>query len=197
MDNGFNVADETEYSFPSVPGIYRGFSFSMRKYVGFRLNDEPLPQLPLDNIAHRYQIEVGGTGNPLKFQILDSVYSIPDEEVQPRYSDNRGSLRITVEEITEKVDVNICDVEVREISENYIALRLNAGIFILDTSCVCGLKNLLEDISQLGIVENGRFICPDSLKCEGTIRDTLAIVFVLDKSGSMDEPVSMEILPSE
>ncbi len=39
-------------------------------------------------------------------------------------------------------------------------------------------------------MEDGRFICPDSLVCRGKRQDTIAITFVLDRSGSMNEPVS-------
>ncbi|GBD07728.1 hypothetical protein HRbin21_01560 [bacterium HR21] len=183
------VGDTTEYSFPSIPGVFSGFAFSMRKYVGFRFNDQPLPALPLDTLNHRYQIEAAGTGAPFKFQILDSVYSIPDEAVVPRYNDNRGQLRVTIEEIP-SVDLTVCDVKVRQISPDYIAIQVDAGILVVDTSRATGVQNVLADLSQLGVVEDGRFICPDSLVCRGKRLDTVAIVFVLDRSGSMNEPVS-------
>ncbi len=183
------VGDTTEYSFPSIPGVFRGFAFSLRRYVGFRLNDQPLPPLPLDSVNHRYEIELPGTGQPFKLQILDSVYSIPDEAVQPRYDDNRGQLRVTIEEIP-PVDISVCNIKVRQVAPGYIAVQVDAGILVVDTSSATGIRNVLAEVSQLGVVENGRFICPDSLICRGGRLDTVAIVFVLDRSGSMNEPVS-------
>lgn len=66
------VGDSTVYSFPPVGfGVNPILELSFRKYLGFRLNGEPLPAMTIDKTFHRYQVVMAGTGEPLRMEILN------------------------------------------------------------------------------------------------------------------------------
>ena len=185
------VGDEKLYSFPPKEILTPLFDLSFRKYLGFRIDDEPLPNVGLNTATHRYQIEKVGNGQPFKFQILDSTFNIIQEKVIPRYEDNCGKLIVTIEEVNPEKDINICDVGTICVDNVIVGLRLSAAIFAADSTKTSGKKNLLKEISlnQLGIVYNGEFICDiDSIVCERTIPISLGLL--VDRSTSMRGAIS-------
>jgi Mg-chelatase subunit ChlD len=183
------VGDTTEYAFPPAElGIPPLFAISFKKYLGFRINGEPLPALKLDTVFHRYQQERAGTGDPFEFAVLDSTYTLTEGKVLPRYEDNCGSLTILVEEIP-NVDINVCNVEPMVVNGQMVGLRVDAGVFRLDSTSIDGTRNLLTSSDQIGIVVDGRFICPDSLVCDTARTKPLSIGIIVDVSGSMAEPI--------
>jgi|NOAtaT_6_FD_contig_111_503576_length_6961_multi_4_in_0_out_0_7 hypothetical protein len=183
------VGDSTVYAFPPKGlGINPMFEISFRKYLGFRINGEPLPPQPLDMTFHRYQHTMAGTGEPLRFQIVDSTYNIAQGAVIPRYEDNCGELSIEVEEILDK-DVNICDVQPIKLGNDVVGLRIDASIVTLDSTTITGSRNELVAKEQLGIVADGKFICPDSLVCDTGRTEPISVCLVVDVSGSMEEEI--------
>ncbi len=183
------VGDSTVYAFPPKGlGINPMFEISFRKYLGFRINGEPLPPQPLDMTFHRYQHTMAGTGEPLRFQIVDSTYNIAQGAVVPRYEDNCGELSIEVEEILDK-DVNICDVQPIKQGNDVVGLRIDASIVTLDSTTITGSRNELVTKEQLGIVADGKFICPDSLVCDTGRTEPISVCLVVDVSGSMEEEI--------
>ena len=183
------VGDSTVYAFPPKGlGINPMFEISFRKYLGFRINGEPLPPQPLDMTFHRYQHTMAGTGEPLRFQIVDSTYNIAQGAVVPRYEDNCGELSIEVEEILDK-DVNICDVQPIKLGNDVVGLRIDASIVTLDSTTITGSRNELVAKEQLGIVADGKFICPDSLVCDTGRTEPISVCLVVDVSGSMEEEI--------
>lgn len=179
------VGDSTVYAFPpQMTGMNPLFAISFRKNLGFRVNGEPLPPLTMDTILHRYQQERAGTGEAFRFQILDSTYNVALGRVIPRYEDNCGELIVTVEEILER-DVNICSVELVEVKGQQVGVRVDAAVFERDEEVVDGRRNVLGSKDQLGIVVDGRFLCPDSLVCDSVRTRPLSVGLVVDVSGSM------------
>ncbi|MBK6291718.1 MAG: VWA domain-containing protein [Ignavibacteria bacterium] len=186
------VGDSTNYSFPPKGfGIEPLFEISFRKYLGFRVNGEPFPALPLDPILHRYQQTRAGTGEPFSFRIVDSTLVLQAGTPVARHEDNCGSLTVVVEEILPK-EINICDVQPIEINGETIGLRVDAAVLELDSTIVDGQRNLLTSPEKIGIVSDGKFICPDSLVCDKVRTKPLSIGLVVDVSGSMQDIVSFE-----
>jgi hypothetical protein len=183
------VGDSTIYAFPPKSlGVTPLFEISFRKYLGFRINGEPLPPMPIDRTFHRYQHTMAGTGQPLRFQIVDSTYDIDQRTVIPRHEDNCGELTIEVEEILDK-DVNICDITPIKEGANVVGLSIDASIVTLDSTTLSGSRNELVSKEQLGIVVDGKFICPDSLVCDTGRTENISIALVVDVSGSMIEDI--------
>lgn len=183
------VGDSTEYAFPpKTLGINPLFVISFRKYLGFRVNGEPLPPQPLDMTFHRYQHSMAGTGKPLSFQILDSTYNLVQGAVIPRHEDNCGQLTIEVEEILDK-EINICGAQPIKQGNNVVGLRIDASIITLDSTSITGSRNELFAKEQLGIVADGKFICPDSLVCDTGRTEPISVCLVVDVSGSMEEEI--------
>ncbi len=186
------VGDSTSYAFPPAGmGMRPLFEISFRKYLGFRVNGEPLAARPLEKTLHRYQQERAGTGERFRFQILDSTYNVSLGKVIPRYEDNCGELVVTIEEIVEK-DINICDIKPVVVNGETVGVRVDAAVFQRDSSAVDGRRNILISQDQLGIIDNGRFVCPDSLVCDSGRTTPLSIGLVIDVSGSMQEPVDYD-----
>lgn len=163
------VGDST--AFPLV-------TFRIVDFVGFRVNDNPLPDVGYIPGMHRYQIIVPGTGDNFTFKFLDSAYSVAEGRVLPRYDDNSGGLVVTIEESPAS---NICDVEPICIGGRVQGIRLSASM--LDQNGT----NQLRDLSQVSLAINGAFICPDSMSCEENFTTPFMYALILDKSASMKE----------
>lgn len=181
------VGDSTTYRFPPI-GTTPLFEISFRKYLGFRINGEPLPAMPLDNVFHRYQHVRAGTGAAFSFQILDSTYNVAQGAVIPRHEDNCGSLTVTIEEIIDR-DINICSVQPMIRDGETVGLRLDASIVAIDSTEPDGTRNVLVEQGQLGIVADGKFICPDSLVCDTGRTQPMSFGLLVDVSGSMEEQI--------
>ncbi len=185
------VGDDKVWRFPPAQIGMPIFELSFRKYTGFRIDGEPLPNTGFQPLTHRYQIEKRGTGKPFEFQILDSNYNILKETVIPRYEDNCGSLKVTIEKIEEE-GLKICDIKPICKDEQIIGLKVLASIFLQDTASLSGKLNILQFINpkQIGVVENGIFRCDiDSIKCDISV-GSIAIGLLVDRSGSMSLPIS-------
>ncbi len=187
------VGDSTVWAFPPKSlGLTPLFEISFRKNLGFRVNGEPLPAQPLNRSIHRYQIEKAGTGSAFVFQILDSTFNIAQQRTVARYEDNCGGLKVTVEEILPE-DINLCNVEKVVSSGRVVGLKIDASILASDTNAVDGRVNRLREANQLGIAVNGRFICPDSIRCDQReAGNEMSAVLVVDNSGSMRSDISYE-----
>ena len=184
------VGDSTAYAFPPKGlGVNPLFELSFRKYLGFRINNEPLPPMQLDRTFHRYQVTMAGTDQPISFQILDSTYNVALGAVIPRYEDNCGGLTVVVEEILAK-DINICNATPIKSGNDVVGIRVDASIVRVDSTSLTGTRNELVSKDQLGIVADGKFICPDSLVCDTARTEPVSICLVVDVSGSMSELIS-------
>jgi hypothetical protein len=184
------VGDNKLWSFPPKEFGTPLFALSFRKYKGFRIDEEPLPNSGINMITHRYQTEKMGTGLPFQFQILDSNYDIKQAMVIPRFEDNCGALNVLVEAIAD-TDINICDIKPICDQGNYSGIKLNASIFIKDTTIPSGKRNLLYNIDpdQLSILENGIKKNVDSISC-GERSIPISVGLLIDRSGSMEQPIS-------
>lgn len=186
------VGDPTQYPpqnlLDLIPGLQVKIVF--RQYLGFRVNGLPIDPAPVfDSVTHRYQIEMIGDGNPFMFQILDSTFNIAQEKVIGRYEDNSGELNVLVEALKTN-DINICSLDpIYDNNKKIVGIKLQASILQLDNSTSSGKRNILTDPTQLAIHENGKFICPDSIRC-GDRTKSIAAGFVFDRSGSMMGPIS-------
>ena len=179
------VGDPTEWGYDII-------RLSFRRHKGFRIDNEPLPNTGFNATSHRYQVEKMGTGRPFTFQVLDSNYNILDEKVIPRYEDNCGSLKLTVERITPTPEINICDIEAICKDGRVVGLKLWAGIFEVDSTQPGGKRNSLKSISpqQIAIVDNGYVRCDiDSISCAAPAGQ-IAVGLVVDRSESMGAPIS-------
>ena len=193
LKNSIWLGDEKVFTVPSIEPILQGFKFGLKQYTGFRLDGETLDAYPVETLTHRYQVEKIGTGAPFYFQILDSVYNLSSEKVEPRYEDNTGFLMVAIEEVADTSGV-ICGIQVKDLGNNRVQLIINAKLVVKDSTAIGGEINILYDISQIGIIENGAFICPDSLVCGQASNYPVAMGLVIDRSASMEEPISNEDL---
>ncbi|MCX8054215.1 MAG: VWA domain-containing protein [Ignavibacteria bacterium] len=182
------VGDPQLFEVPPREIAVPEFSLSLRRYTGFRINGEPLPNVGINRLNHTYSIEKKGTGEPFKFQILDSNYNVLLESIIPRYEDNCGFLKIKIEEKAENQPVvDICNVEAICDSNNVLAgLRVWSKIFVQDTNNPTGFKNILKSInpSQISVIENGVFKCDVEINCDNT--EGMSTGLLVDVSPSMD-----------
>lgn len=182
------VGDNTVWAFP--PFGTPLFELSFRKYKGFRIDNEPLPNSGFNMLNHRYQTEKMGTGLPFDFQLLDSNYDIKQKLVIPRYEDNCGSLRVIVEAVPE-TDLNICNIQPVCKNGKYVGINLSAAIFSSDTTIAGGRKNLLYFVSSdyISILYNDILTKIDSISCgERTL--PISVGLLVDRSGSMVQTIS-------
>ncbi|MFZ9815086.1 MAG: VWA domain-containing protein, partial [Candidatus Kapaibacteriota bacterium] len=154
--------------------------------------------------GNSYTFQVQGTGKPFSFNILDSIESVTLERIIPGYSDNVGSLVITIED---KI-VQFCDkpMEVKDKDSVLVALDISVGVFVKDSQSVSGRRNILrtghpEDLAIFHNVgcdtdtnntnaNSSFFLCPTSIICEQKKEKGVALAMVLDRSGSMMDFIS-------
>jgi hypothetical protein len=182
------VGDDKLWAFPETGTPL--FALSFRKYKGFRIDSEPLPNTGLNMVTHRYQVEKMGTGRPFTFSILDSNYNIAQQAAVPRYEDNCGSLKITVEAIVEK-DLNICDfIPLCDATQRYAGAELRVSLFSYPSSS--DRINLLKNINPADFTltqEPGTKLTIDSIDC-GNNNEPASIGLLIDRSGSMAGQIS-------
>lgn len=196
----------TDQQMNTIPNLRKNVKtrISPLKHLGFRMDGKPInPRFSGSYEAENsYTFQVQGTGKPFTFNILDSIESVTLERIIPGYSDNIGSLTITIED---KI-VQFCDkpVEVRDSNGVLIGLDISVGAFIKDSTAVSGRRNVLENASDLAIfhnigcdkssgnplLSNSFFLCPTSISCEESKEKGVAIAMVLDRSGSMMDFIS-------
>jgi hypothetical protein len=174
------------------------------KHLGFRLDGQPLNPRYAGSFEtnHTYTFQIPGTGNPFKFNILDSIESLTLERLIPGYSDNVDELTVTIEESV----IQFCEkpVGIYNPLGELIALDVTVGVFIKDSNAVSGRKNILESANDLAIfhkvgcgldsnnsiVDSSFFLCPDSISCDQKKEKGVALAMVLDRSGSMMDFIS-------
>ncbi|MFM7156300.1 MAG: hypothetical protein ACKO0Y_00640, partial [Bacteroidota bacterium] len=146
----------TDQQMNTIPNLRKNVKtrISPLKHLGFRMDGKPInPRFSGSYEAENsYTFQVQGTGKPFTFNILDSIESVTLERIIPGYSDNIGSLTITIED---KI-VQFCDkpVEVRDSNGVLIGLDISVGAFIKDSTAVSGRRNVLENASDLAIFHN-------------------------------------------
>ena len=167
-----------------IPGF--NFKIVSRKHIGFRYNGNWLPNSGYNPNTHTYQVTVMGDGNPIRFQILDSSFSIKEMRVMPKYDDNSGSLKVVIEE---QPTLNICNTELICENGEIVGIKLSAAIFEYINEYTGQPVNLLREAGpeQLGIALDGNFICPDSINCDTKVEGGVAWCMVFDRSGSMND----------
>ncbi len=168
---------------------------NLSKHIGFRFNGQPLA-VGNYNKSHQYIIEKQGTNDYFYFSIIDSLEK--NGITIPQYQDNSDCISIIIEEI-DTIEVDYCGFEfIRDSIDTtkIIGMQLDAGIYVRDTMSITGKRNILGEIDpdELGVVVNGRFICPiDSIVCDDiTTRTAPPVSFglIVDKSNSMNLPIS-------
>lgn len=174
-----------------------GYQVKLSDFTGFRIDKEPLPNLGIANSTHTYKIDKGGTGNPFSFQILDSVLNPLTHKMEPKYGgDNCGKLMVTIEDTYIPRDTIIpptfCDIKtICDADGKVIGLQVSAAIFKWDSTNIHDKQNILSiiDIRQLGLIYNGKFICPEGRECVGDTTKPVSIGILVDRSGSMMESI--------
>ncbi len=182
------VGDTRTWSFPETGTPL--FSLSFRRYKGFRIDGEPLPNTGLSMVTHRYQVEKMGTGAPFAFSILDSNYNIMTQSAVPRYEDNCGSLKITVEAVG-TTDLNICDlIPICDATHRYAGANLRVSLF---RNPVNGEPiHLLQNANPAHFTitpQGGAPYTIDSIRC-GRSDQRAAVGLLIDRSGSMAGAIS-------
>lgn len=165
--------DTTVYSIPIV-----NEQFSMIDYLGFRFNGNPLPHLDIDTISHTYQIEIKGTGEPLKFELWDYAYDTETNKRKAKYSDNQGILYINVEEIIKNDNTN-CGYQIvsKNKTKSKVLLRAKINEQLENTIYVNGQSTEIIDV-----------ICSDE------VRTGRKNYYLIDNSFSMYNPISFNDL---
>jgi len=182
-------------SFPYNPFLTQEFplfQFNLGKWTGFRINGEPIAKTPYRNTDHQYQFERTGDGKALSFAIIDSIYEVsPEPAPKGDYANNSGELQVLIE-VVEDYNVNICSADpILDINGNMQAIRIDVSVLVIDSNKATGKRNILFDEKQVAILDNGKFACPDSIRCNKNV-EGVSIGMLFDRSGSMGARVSNE-----
>ncbi len=168
------------------------YEVNLRNYTGFRIDDEPLKKSEILLSTNRYVLEKAGTGKPFTFTILDFILNPLTQKMVTDYIGNCGKLIVTIQEIITG-DPVLCDIKtICDANGQIIGLQVAAAIFQDDSTNIHGKKNLLRDIDirQLGLIYNGKFICPEERICLGDTTKPITIGILLDRSGSMGDAIN-------
>lgn len=198
----------TNQQMNTIPNLRKNVRtrISPLKHLGFRMDGQPInPRYAVSfEAGNSYTFQVQGTGKPFSFNILDSIESVTLERIIPGYSDNVGSLVVTIED---KI-VQFCDkpMEVKDKDSVLVALDISVGVFVKDSQSVSGRRNILrtghpEDLAIFHNVgcdtdtnnanaNSSFFLCPTSISCEQKKEKGVALAMVLDRSGSMMDFIS-------
>ena len=188
------IPTDSQLSVISSKYIAPGYSLKNRihpfKHIGFRFNNDPIKKYltqsrPFRSGMHSYSFTWIGDGNEISLQILDSIISRTERGVSGGYSDNSGSLTVTIEK-TKKVVV--CDLQSKLIAPDTFLIELDVALFIDSLNPNSSVK---FDKEVVGLFEKDFFICPDFIQCEikQETGDSLAIGLLVDRSGSMLLPI--------
>lgn len=159
--------DTTIYNIPIV-----NQKFSMIDYVGFRVNDRPLPMSDIDTVHHEYFLELKGNGSPISFQIWDYVQNTNTNSREARYEDNEGKLFVEVEEILDYKPDNCGILSFQSGNLTQIILRAELDLTKSVEVFINGIK-----------ANNIMIECGDTL---GVINTSTILI---DNSGSMNNPL--------
>lgn len=156
--------------FPEGFPIYVGDSRMFDSH-GLRVNNAPFPQTPL-NDEHRYEMIIGGTGEPVSTAIVD--WNLRGLVKRDAHENNSGTLYVLVEELP-LIDLDLCAVD----SSQFPSVRVSLTV---------SRDSLREDalLQNLVLVENGLPVRIDSIDCGERTRP-VSVGLVVDRSGSMTE----------
>lgn len=152
--------------------------FSMKEYLGFRLNGEPLPALERDTLSHTYQIEFIGTGEPLIFELWDYAYDTETQTRESKYKDNNGMLYINIKEVLENKEENC----------GYKILQNN------DLKNTVLLRAKIDEKFENTIYLNGQPTEILNIICGNKAKRRQKNLYLIDNSFSMYNPINIEDL---
>lgn len=186
------VGETMAFPYDSFPlFVFPDYRFNLSAWTGFRVNGEPIAKTPYDSINHQYQFERSGDGNSLDFQIIDSVFTTVDSLIKGDYDNNSGEIEVLIEEII-PFFVNICSAAPQldpTDSTKMTGIKVDVSVLVTDTNKATGKRNILFDKNQVAIYDNGKFVCPDTIKCNKSV-ESVSIAMLFDRSGSMLDNVS-------
>lgn len=161
------------------------YEFNLRKWTGFRVDNQPLLNTGYSKDDHLYQFTKIGIGASVSFAIIDSVLIPPMEDPTASYADNSGELTVFIEEVM-PFNVNICSTSpILDSTKKMKGIKVDVSVLVTDTNKATGKKNILFDKNQVAIYENGKFICPDTIYCNKTV-EAISVALVFDRTNSME-----------
>jgi hypothetical protein len=175
---------------PIISILFPLYKFDFRNHMGFRIDGSPMSRLPQNPTNNVYSYVTLGLGKVLTFQILDSVISVVSGRTLPAYLDNSGTLKVVIEEtgpdsiyIDECADHVVTTDSAGKMTGVKISIALLKNAFDPNSKPI----NLLNEVepSKIGLYENGKFYCPDSIVCRSETPGSLGVAMVFDRSGSM------------
>jgi hypothetical protein len=174
---------------PIISILFPLYKFNFRNHMGFRIDGSPMSRLPF-NPLNVYSFVTRGMGKVLTFQILDSVISVVSGNTLPAYLDNSGSLNVLIEETApDSIYIDECADHIVSTDTLGKMTGVKINVALLKNAFDPNSKpiNLLNEFepSKIGLYENGRFYCPDSIICRSETPGTLGVAMVFDRSGSM------------
>jgi von Willebrand factor type A domain len=175
---------------PIISILFPLYKFDFRNHMGFRIDGSPMSRLPQNPTNNVYSYVTLGLGKVLTFQILDSVISVVSGRTLPAYLDNSGTLKVVIEETgPDSIYIDECadHVVTKDSAGKMTGVKIN--IALLKNAFDPNSKpiNLLNEVepSKIGLYENGKFYCPDSIVCRSETPGSLGVAMVFDRSGSM------------
>jgi len=180
------VGDSTTFPYNSFLRQQLPFyEFNLRKWTGFRVDNQPLLNIGYSKDDHQYQFTKIGVGASVSFAIIDSVLIPPMEDPTASYADNSGELTVFIEEVM-PFNVNICSTSpILDSTKKMKGIKVDVSVLVTDTNKATGKKNILFDKNQVAIYENGKFICPDTIYCNKTV-EAISVALVFDRTNSME-----------
>jgi hypothetical protein len=174
---------------PIISILFPLYKFDFRNHMGFRVDGSPMSRIPFAN-TNVYSYVTVGLDRPLTFQILDSVISVVSGRTLPAYLDNSGSLKVVIEETgPDSIYIDECGPHraITDTNGNMIGVEFSLGLLKNPFDPNGKPINLLNEIEpyRIGMWENGRFYCPDTIICRSEINGSLGVAMVFDRSGSM------------
>ena len=174
---------------PIISILFPLYKFDFLNQMGFRIDGSPMSRLPF-NEENVYSYVTLGLGRVLTFQILDSVISVVSGRSLPAYLDNSGSLKVVIEETgPDSIYIDECADHIVTTDSSGRMTGVKINIALLKNAFDPNTKpiNLLNEVepSKIGLYENGKFYCPDSIVCRSETPGSLGVAMVFDRSGSM------------
>jgi hypothetical protein len=186
---------------PLISILFPLYKFDFRNHIGFRIDGSPMSRLPY-NPQNVYSFVTIGLERALTFQILDTVISVVTGNHLPAYLDNSGSLNVLIEETApDSIYIDECADHIVTTDSLGKMTGVKINVALLKNAFDPNSKpiNLLNEVepSKIGLYENGKFYCPDSIVCRSEIPGSLGVAMVFDRSGSMlyeIDPVSSPVV---
>ncbi|MEP7219398.1 MAG: VWA domain-containing protein [Bacteroidota bacterium] len=138
---------------------------------GLRINDQPMPKLPI-NDQHRYSTIIQGNGQRVGVSLVD--WNFKGFVKQDAHANNSGMLHVLIEELP-NIDARLCGID----SSGFPTIRL-------------ALKVMRDSVryenfgNDLVLTENGMRVPIDRIDCSER-SSNVSVAMVFDRSGSMQE----------